>query len=136
MNFKVYGTIAAVIILSYFVYKAGQNSIIAGMADTIAEEVKLARKQEQIKQEKVNAVIQKQHDELVLINNSLNNDIERLRKRPSRADMSGKPKINCKGVNGTSLSFEDSRFLIREAARADKIRIALKACYKYADTIK
>ena len=66
------------------------------------------------------------------INTQLVNAISELRKRPSRTEQT----TNGKGCNGASLYAEDSEFLIREAARADEIRVGLQACYKQYDSIK
>lgn len=66
------------------------------------------------------------------INTQLVDAISELRKRPSRTEQT----TNGKGCNGTSLYAEDSEFLVREAARADEIRVALQACYKQYDSIK
>jgi hypothetical protein len=65
------------------------------------------------------------------INNQLVNAVSELRKRPSRATETS----NGKGCNGTSLYAEDSEFLVREAARADEIRVALQACYKQYESV-
>lgn len=66
------------------------------------------------------------------INAQLVDAISELRKRPSRAQGAA----NGQGGTGTSLSAEDAEFLIREAARADKIRSGLNACYQQYDSIK
>lgn len=66
------------------------------------------------------------------INNQLVDAISQLRSRTSRTAET----INGKGCNGTSLYAEDSEFLIREAARADEIRVGLEACYKQYDAIQ
>ena len=66
------------------------------------------------------------------INTQLVDAISELRKRPSRTEQT----TNGKGCNGASLYAEDSTFLVREAARADEIRIGLQACYKQYDSIK
>lgn len=66
------------------------------------------------------------------INAQLVDAISELRKRPSRADKAG----NGQGGTGATLSAEDAEFLIREAARADKIRSGLDACYQQYDSIK
>jgi len=66
------------------------------------------------------------------INAQLVDAISELRKRPSRAQSAA----NGQGGTGTSLSAEDAEFLIREAARADKIRSGLNACYQQYDSIK
>jgi len=70
--------------------------------------------------------------QIKVINTQLVNAISELRKRPSRTAEAG----NGQGCNGASLFAEDSEFLIREAARADEIRVGLEACYKQYDSIK
>lgn len=66
------------------------------------------------------------------INNQLVDAISELRKRPSRTEQAS----NGQSCNGASLYAEDAEFLVREAARADEIRIALQSCYKQYDSIK
>ena len=66
------------------------------------------------------------------INTQLVNAVSELRKRPSRTAETSTGK-NC---NGTSLYAEDAEFLVREAARADEIRVSLQACYKQYEAIK
>ena len=66
------------------------------------------------------------------INTQLVDAVSELRKRPSRTEQT----TNGKGCNGASLYAEDSTFLVREAARADEIRVGLQACYKQYDSIK
>ena len=66
------------------------------------------------------------------INTQLVDAVSELRKRPSRTEQT----TNGKSCNGASLYAEDSTFLVREAARADEIRVALQACYKQYDSIK
>jgi hypothetical protein len=66
------------------------------------------------------------------INNQLVDAVSELRKRPSRTTEASSGK----GCNGTSLFAEDSEFLVREAARADEIRVSLEACYKQYEAIK
>ena len=120
---------------AYFIYEAGADGVRSDMAEVVKIAVEKARKNERLKQGKVNELIQTQHDELAVINDRLNNDIDKLRNRPSRRHMSNKSKAECSGTTGESLSSEDGRFLVREATRADRLRTALKTCYKYADTI-
>jgi len=63
------------------------------------------------------------------INSQLVDAVSELRKRPSRTAEAG----NGQSCNGASLYAEDAEFLVREAARADEIRVALDACYKQYD---
>lgn len=78
------------------------------------------------------AKVRKEKDrELEIISNRLNTALVELRNRPTRTELSSH------GQNGTgsALSAEDAEFLVREAARADKIRAGLAACYKQYDEV-
>jgi hypothetical protein len=66
------------------------------------------------------------------INGQLVNAVSELRKRTSRTEKAS----NGSNCNGSSLYAEDAEFLIREAARADEIRVGLQACYKQYDAIQ
>jgi len=66
------------------------------------------------------------------INSKLVDAVSELRKRPGRSTEAS----NGQGCNGTRLYAEDAEFLIREAARADEIRVGLQACYKQYDALK
>ena len=66
------------------------------------------------------------------INDQLVDAISELRKRPSRTEQAS----NGQSCNGTGLYAEDAEFLVREASRADTIRIALDSCYKQYESIK
>jgi len=130
------GLALAMVIGAYFYgYKAGGDSQRAADAEKVQEAVDAARKEEQVKQEKVNEQAQKQFDDLSDINNTLNADNLRLQQRPNRKHLPNDSKVNCQGTTGANLSRPDARFLTREAARADTLRAALRACYKYADTV-
>ena len=70
--------------------------------------------------------------QLKVINTQLVDAISQLRSRSSNATKT----INGQDCNGATLSAPDADFLIREAARADEIRIGLQACYKQYDAIQ
>ena len=99
------------------------------------EAVKNARKEEQEKQEKVNATLQTQNDELAAINTRLATDNQRLQQRASRRHMPRDTKTDCKGAIGSELSREDAAFLIRLAAQCQRQQVAKESCYEYADTV-
>jgi site-specific DNA-adenine methylase len=69
------------------------------------------------------------------INSQLVNSIAELRKRTSRTSETNNGQAT-KACDGSELFAEDSEFLVREAARADTIRIALQACYNQYDSLK
>ena len=76
--------------------------------------------------------IRKEKDaQIKVINNQLVDAVSELRKRPSRTAETS----NGKSCNGASLFAEDAEFLVREAARADEVRVALDACYKQYDSV-
>ena len=70
--------------------------------------------------------------QIKVINTQLVDAVSELRKRPSRTSETSAGS-NC---NGTSLYAEDAEFLVREAARADEIRVGLQACYAQYEAIK
>ena len=70
--------------------------------------------------------------QIKVINTQLVDAVSELRKRPSRTAEASAGQ----GCNGTRLFAEDAEFLVREAARADEIRVGLEACYKQYDAIK
>ena len=70
--------------------------------------------------------------QIKVINNQLVDAVSELRKRPSRTAEAS----NGKSCNGASLYAEDAEFLVREAARADEIRVSLQSCYKQYESIK
>lgn len=88
------------------------------------------------KQEVINAAIQQQADDLANINSTLSADLDRLRARAARRPMSASAKVDCSGADPTVLSELDARLVTQQAARADELRAALKACYAYADGLQ
>jgi hypothetical protein len=69
---------------------------------------------------------------LKVINTQLVDAISGLRSRTS----SPTKTVTGQDCNGQTLSAPDAEFLIREAARADEIRIGLQACYQQYDAVK
>jgi len=70
--------------------------------------------------------------QIKVINTQLVDAVSELRKRTSRSSEA----TTGKGCNGSALYAEDAEFLVREAARADEIRISLESCYKQYESIK
>lgn len=69
------------------------------------------------------------------INNQLVDAVSELRKRTSRSSEASDGSI-AKGCDGSKLYAEDAEFLIREASRADEIRVSLLSCYKQYESLK
>ena len=70
--------------------------------------------------------------QIKVINTQLVDAISSLRSRSSSATKT----ITGQDCNGSTLSAPDAEFLVREASRADTIRIGLEACYRQYDAIK
>lgn len=70
--------------------------------------------------------------QIKVINTQLVDAISSLRSRSSNATKT----VNGQDCNGATLSATDAEFLVREAARADQIRVGLQACYNQYDAIK
>lgn len=68
-----------------------------------------------------------------LVVRQLADALERLRKRPDRVPAAATPA--CEGSTGAQLSGPDAAFLVREAARADRLRSELTACYEWVDAV-
>jgi hypothetical protein len=80
--------------------------------------------------------IRKEKDaQIKVINTQLVDAVSELRKRPSRTSETSAGSTP-KGCNGSQLYAEDAELLVREAARADEIRVGLQACYKQYEAIK
>jgi hypothetical protein len=77
--------------------------------------------------------IRKEKDaQIKVINTQLVDAISGLRSRSS----SPTKTVTGQDCNGQALSAPDAEFLIREAARADEIRVGLQACYKQYEALK
>jgi hypothetical protein len=70
--------------------------------------------------------------QIKVINTQLVDAVSQLRSRSSNATKT----INGQDCNGAALSAPDAEFLVREAARADEIRVGLQACYKQYDSLQ
>jgi hypothetical protein len=70
--------------------------------------------------------------QIKVINTQLIDAVSQLRSRSSNATKT----INGQDCNGATLSSTDAEFLVREAARADEIRVGLQTCYKQYEAIK
>jgi len=97
-----------------------------------AKEIANAREKEHQIQNATDQIRKDKDAQINSINNQLANALVELRSRPSRTS-----QISSNGQSGTGLSLyaEDGSFLEWEAARADKLRTALEACYKQYDEV-
>lgn len=126
--------VLACVILFGAGYYQGTISEMERQAQAWKQNVADVREQERTRQKQLNVVLQEQADEQRTINARLADDLVRLRDRAAR--MPRAAETDCKGASGAELSGPDAGFLVGEAARADELRAALAACYRYDDGIR
>lgn len=108
------------------------TGFIGGCQHEQSAQEKVIRAKEHQYQADADKIRKEKDAQINAINGQLADALVSLRSRPSRAaETSNGP--NC---NGTGLYAEDAEFLIREASRADQIRVALQSCYKQYDSLK
>ena len=108
------------------------SGFVSGCQHQETKQEKVIREKEHQYQAEADKIRKEKDDQINAINSQLVNAISELRKRPSRSEQASAGQ----SCNGASLSSEDAEFLVREAARADQIRIGLNTCYKQYETIK
>lgn len=96
-----------------------------------------AREQEKTWQEAANAIVKNQDAKLAATRRNLDAALNGLRDRPDRPAADSKPTgTDCTCSTGAGLCKQDAEFLVREASRADSIRVGLEACYEFTDKVK
>jgi hypothetical protein len=107
-----------------------------------AEQQMKARQQEQALQAAVNRIKQEKHREAVKLANDYAAVVVSLQDRADRPSDGGVPEDSAVGIGhpgrctGAELYLSDSRFLAREAVRADQLRLALKACLAHSAEVE
>ena len=122
-TYVIYAGIAVILFCGGFVNGCSYHS---------SKAEKVVREKEHEYQAAADTIRKEKDAQIKVINTQLVDAVGELRKRPSRTAETAVGK----GCNGTSLFAEDSEFLIREAARADEIRVNLETCYKQYEAIK
>ena len=108
------------------------SGFVSGCQHQQSAQEKVIRDKEHQYQADADKIRTEKDAQIKAINDQLVDAISELRKRPSRSEQTP----NGQGCNGSSLYAEDAEFLIREASRADQIRVALQACYSQYDSLK
>lgn len=108
------------------------SGFVSGCQHEQAAQEKTIRNKEHQYQADADKIRIEKDAQIKAINSQLVDAIAELRKRPSRATET----TNGQSCNGTGLYAEDAEFLVREAARADQIRVALQACYQQYESLK
>ena len=125
---KIIGAIIVVCGIWYNGYSVGYSKLTAYKLEQETE----TRKKEAEQQAATDEIRKAKDAQIRDINDKLVDAISELRKRSSRTEQTS----NGQNCNGTGLYAEDAEFLIREASRADQIRVALNACYQQYDATK
>ena len=111
----------------YIGYRYEHNNFMGYKA-----KIELATKAEEQRTQAQADEIRKVKDaQIKAINNQLVDAISQLRSRSN----SPTKTINGQDCNGATLSAPDAEFLVREASRADQIRVGLEACYRQYDAV-
>ena len=128
------GTYVKIIAGALIIFGAWYNGYSIGYGKLTAyklEQETATRAKEAAQQAATDQIRKDKDAQINAINNQLANALIELRNRPSRTQITN----NGQSGTGLSLSAEDSTFLEWEAARADKLRTALEACYKQYDMV-
>jgi len=96
-----------------------------------AEQLAQTQKAEQAHQAAADQIRTQKDAQIASINNQLLDAVSQLRSRSNRTQ----DTANGQDGTGRALSAEDAEFLVREAARADKLRTSLSACYDQYDAL-
>lgn len=134
------GLVVAGFIIGWFVNSWRLQTKIANLEKEYAQNVAAAyeqtRKIEAALTQKIEKIERKKNGEIANVNARLRVALNELSERTSRITTSTNP-TDCEGTTGRELSREDAEFLTREAARAERLRQALGACYvQYEEVIK
>ena len=108
------------------------TGFIGGCQHEQAKQEKVIRDKEHQYQAAADEIRKAKDAQIASINSQLADALVSLRNRPSRTAET----VNGPNCNGTGLYAEDAEFLIREASRADQIRVALQSCYQQYDALK
>lgn len=100
--------------------------------DAVVEAIGNALDEERRKQKEIDDATTEYINDLLVINDQLITDLDKLRSRVSRLS-AATGAGTCS--TGRQLCREDAELLRREAARADIQRAALSLCYDYADSV-
>lgn len=116
-----------------------KEQMSAEYSKKLLEASELAREREQVMVSSADKIRKEKDAKIASLNTRLGTAISSLSERPQRPPSTpqGAP-ASCigAGATGAQLSREDAEFLVREAARADSLRLALGQCYQQYDAIR
>ena len=108
------------------------SGFVSGCQHQQSKQEKVIRDKEHQYQADADKIRTEKDAQIKAINAQLVDAVSELRKRPSRTAETNAGSCG----TGSTLFAQDAEFLVREAARADEIRVALDACYKQYEAIK
>ena len=117
----------ALLFAAYLGYSFEHSRFVAYKATIIAEKAAV----EKTYQKAADQIEKDKNAQIRNINSQLVDAISELRKRPGRAAETSDGSCG----TGSTLFAQDAEFLVREAARADEIRVGLGACYRQYDSL-
>lgn len=111
------------------------SGFVSGCQHQQSAQEKVIREKEHQYQADADKIRKEKDAQINAINSQLFDAIAELRKRPSRSSEANNGPTT-KACDGSELFSEDAEFLVREAARADTIRLSLQACYNQYESLK
>jgi len=126
---NIYAIIAVVSIILFC------GGFVNGCSYQQSKAEKVVREKEHEYQAAADTIRKEKDAQIKVINTQLVDAVSELRQRPSRTAETNAGS-GVQGCDGSKLFAEDGTFLVREAARADSIRIQLQACYDQYESIK
>lgn len=151
---SILSTVLAIGILSYCVYRVGYkngakfvkdewNAEKLAILQAQQEQLLIKDKKERQLQTRIDKLQVERQRELKNLSAQLDAALSQLQERPDRItgsikSVSGDPSIgdDKSGCTGNELYRSDAEFLIREAERADQLRLALKRCESAYDSVR
>jgi len=122
------GAIALALLFSAYLGYSFEHSRFLAFKASIIEQTRAKEIQQQVATDEIKKAKDAQIRD---INSKLVDAISQLRSRSN----SPTKTINGQDCNGATLSAPDAEFLVREASRADEIRVGLQACYRQYDAL-
>lgn len=129
------GVVVLLVVTHGYAYMSGSKHKENEHKAELLEAQKKAQEIERTWQGAADAIVKNLEAKRAVTQRNLDIALNGLRDRPERA-MPDDSRAGCKGATGAELSRPDAGFLVREAARADRLQSALTACYAYADKLR
>ena len=116
-----------------------EQTMSAAYNEKLLQASELAREREQVMVSSADKIRKEKDAQIASLNARLGTALSSLSERPQRPSSASQgASASCigAGATGAQLSREDAEFLVREAARADKLMTALDQCYRQYDSVR